>query len=512
MASSSRHGTATRPDEHLLDLLPAAVCVCGVDGGIQRYNRRAVELWGREPGQGPEHFCGAVRLFRPDGTPLDHRHSPMAEVLRTGAPRRNAEVVIERADGSRVAVLANIDPLRDEAGALVGAVNVFQDISERLRTEQTLARPADLLGEEALRKDAFLALLGHELRHPLAPIRNALQVLRLRGDAGTVEWAGGILERQVEHLTGLVDELLDVARVRRGKVRLEPRRLDLAGLVRATAEDHRSLLEAAGLALEVDLPAGPVWVQGDLTRLSQVLRNLLNNASKFTDAGGRVAVRLAHDPASRAAVVTVRDSGVGIDPEVLPRVFDPFAQADHSLDRSSGGLGLGLALVKGLVELHRGQVSAASTGVGLGSEFSFRLPTEGEPMPPGAGSPLSSATRKGLRVLVVEDNRDGAESLRVLLDRLGHEVRAAHTGPEGVEEALRCGPDLVLCDLDLPGLDGCGVAQALRRDPATAGTRLIALSGYVSVADRQRCLEAGFEVLLPKPVEPQELQRRLALG
>lgn len=245
---------------------------------------------------------------------------------------------------------------------------------EKQAAETFLREQTEALHEADQRKDEFLAMLGHELRNPLAPIHNAVQVLQLRGeDAGTREWAVGVLGRQVRHMTRLVDDLLDIARIGSGKIQLHRERLDLAQVVRGTAEDHRTTFEGAGLVLDVELPADPVWVLGDPTRLSQVVGNLLNNAVKFTNAGGRVQVRLACDEAGRKAEVLVKDTGIGIEPDMLPRVFATFAQAERSRDRSRGGLGLGLALVKGLVELHGGEVRAASDGPERGSEFSFWL-------------------------------------------------------------------------------------------------------------------------------------------
>jgi CheY-like chemotaxis protein/two-component sensor histidine kinase len=373
--------------------------------------------------------------------------------------------------------------------------------------EDELRRRADELAEAGRRKDEFMAMLAHELRNPLAPIRNAAHVLRLRGeDAAAVGWAREVIDRQAAHMTRLVDELLDASRIARGKVALRREPLDLAGLARAAAEDHRGGLEAGGLALELDLPPAPVWVRGDPVRLAQVFGNLLANAAKFTDPGGRVVVRVARDGAE--AVAAVRDSGIGFSPELEPRLFETFAQADSSLARSKGGLGLGLALVKGLVELHGGSVAAASDGPGRGAEFSFRLPVDREPRaaaPPDDGAPAPLR-----RVLLVEDNADAAASLRMVLELAGHEVAVAATGHEGVEEARRLRPEVVLCDLGLPGMSGFEVARALRADPATAAALLVAVSGYGRDEDQTQAQEAGFDAALVKPVEPAELARLLA--
>jgi signal transduction histidine kinase len=380
----------------------------------------------------------------------------------------------------------------------------------QLRVQQELERRVEertaQLTEADRRKDAFLAMLAHELRNPLAPIRNALHVLGQRGSADPAfRQSREMMERQVRHLARIVDDLLDVSRILRGKVQLRPERLDLARLVRTAIEDHRGIFRQAGLDLGVDVPELPVWVMGDSIRLAQILSNLLHNAAKFTDPGGRVSIRLTA-AAGDQAEVAVRDTGIGIGPDMLPRLFETFAQADRSLERSKGGLGLGLALVKGLAELHGGEVRAASAGPGCGAEFTVRLPVEPEPaalseMPAGP-----RRTAKHLRVLVVEDNRDAADSLRMLLEWYGYEVTVAYSGPDGVTVAEQWQPDVVLCDIGLPGLDGYGVASRLRRNPSTAKAHLIAVTGYGAEDDQRRSREVGFDAHLVKPVDPDALQ------
>jgi PAS domain S-box-containing protein len=361
------------------------------------------------------------------------------------------------------------------------------------------------------RKDEFLAMLAHELRNPLAPVRNGLHILR---HVGTASPAGGptldMMDRQVQHLTRLVDDLLDVSRITRGKVSLRQERLDLGRLVRDTVEDRRRAFEQAGLALTPETPETPVWVAGDATRLAQVFGNLLDNALKFTERGGAVAVRLAVDEPARQARVSVRDTGMGIDPDMLPRLFGVFAQSDRSLDRSRGGLGLGLAVVKGLVELHGGEVSAASAGAGKGAEFSVALPLEPEPAALANGTtPKPAPAVEPLRVVVVEDNHDAADSLRLLLELRGHHVAVAYSGPEGVDKVLAERPDVVVCDIGLPGFDGYEVARRLRQLPGLEKTVLVALTGYGQDEDRRRSQEAGFDQHLVKPADPAELERVL---
>ena len=392
-------------------------------------------------------------------------------------------------------------------------VIAHEEVTERRLAEDRLRRQNEELAEAARRKDQLLSMLAHELRNPLAPMVNALHLARGRGTERrvAVRLAWEVLERQTGHLSRLVEDLLEMSRLNRGKVTLRLARLDLARLARCVALDHQPMLERAGLALRLDLPC-PAWVQGDATRLSQVLDNLLDNAGRFTPPGGTVTVALAADRASHEAVLSVRDSGEGIEPELLPRLFDTFGQADRSLNRAKGGLGLGLALVKGLVELHGGTVRAASAGPGQGAEFVVVLPLEDE-LPALAG-PMEEAVpaRQRLRILIVEDNRDAADSLRLLLEVLGHEVQAAYTGPDGVRIALEWRPEVVLCDIGLPDLDGYGVATRLRHDPAMLGARLIAVTGYGSEEDRHRAFQSGFDYHVTKPAVPTELLQLLGPG
>ena len=387
-----------------------------------------------------------------------------------------------------------------ETGRVLGMIGVVQDVTSRKQNEEKLL-------EADRRKDEFLAMLAHELRNPLAPIRNAVEVMRRIGpEEPRLRETREMIDRQVAHMAHLVDDLLDVSRISRGKILLRTEPLDLTALVGATVEDHRSLLETHGLRLTLELPAEPVWVTGDATRLSQVVGNLLQNSSKFTNPGGRVEIRLA---AGRQAVLTVEDTGIGMGPEILARLFEPFSQADGSLDRSRGGLGLGLALVKGLVELHGGEVAAESPGAGRGARFTIRLPL-GEA--PGAVRERAVAGTAGraLRILVVEDNRDAADSLGMMLELAGHGVAVAYTGREGLEAAGRFRPDVALCDIGLPGgMDGYDLARALRQDERTAGIHLIAISGYGQDEDQRRARAAGFDRHLTKPVDPALLLRML---
>jgi signal transduction histidine kinase len=405
--------------------------------------------------------------------------------------------------------------LRTKVGVFVDLFRKTEQVKRHAEERVALAREqaARAAAEEAnRRKDAFLAVLSHELRNPLAPIRNALHILRLSSlvDPEARE-ARNVLERQVGQLAGIVDDLLDVFRITHDKIVLRKEALDLAYLVRVTVEDHRSGIEGNHRVLTLELPAGSVWVLADRMRLSQVLTNLLNNAAKFTNAGDQIHVQVAANAQEQKVVVTFRDTGVGIAPDVLPSVFDTFAQAEQGMDRRHGGLGLGLALVKGLVELHGGEVKASSPGLGGGAELSFWLPLSSKPQGVVNVPPAVLPSLNTLRIVIIEDNQDTAKTLRVLLTRYGHEVEMAHTGPAGVEAVRKWRPNVVLCDLGLPEMDGYEVARVLRRDPETASIRLIAVSGYGQEEDRRRSEEAGFDLHLTKPIDPVELQRLLAI-
>jgi signal transduction histidine kinase/CheY-like chemotaxis protein len=395
----------------------------------------------------------------------------------------------------------------DHHQATAEELEVLQWLGDSAAMAFANCRLIEQLKEANQRKDAFLSMLAHELRGPLAPVRNALRVLELRaadGEDGVAGRARDVLQRQIQILTRIVDDLLEVARVSHGQVVLRRERLDLARLARQVAEDHRSVLEEGGIGLDLELPETPVWVLGDSARLAQVLGHLLENAGKFTPTGGEVTVRMAPGSGSQA-VVTVRDDGIGIEPEVLPRIFEVFGQASQSLARDRGGLGLGLSVAKALLELHGGTLAAASGGLGKGAEFTLCLPRE-EELPALAEDTVPSLPeKKPLRILVVEDDLDSAESLRMFLELFGHGVTLAHTGPDGVEAARTLRPDVVLCDIGLPGMDGFAVAGTLRRQPETAATRLIAVTGYGQEEDRRRALSAGFDIHLVKPVDPQKL-------
>jgi signal transduction histidine kinase len=390
------------------------------------------------------------------------------------------------------------------------ANDALQRLNETL--EQRVRERTAALKEADRRKDEFLAMLAHELRNPLAPIRNALHVMQLAGDdVRALTEVRDMMERQVCHLVRLVDDLMDVSRISRGKIELRKQRLDVAAAVRNALEIARPLVEAAGHEVTLALPSEPLVVEADPARLVQVVANLLNNASKYTEPGGRIWLSAARDAGH--AVVRVQDTGIGIPTEMLPHVFDMFVQVDAAVSRSQGGLGIGLTLVKRLVELHGGSVEAASGGPGLGSEFIVRLPLAVEsgaapradtPGPEARPAPQLST----LRVLVVDDNRDAAESLALLMRLAGHQVQVALDGREALESARAFQPRILLQDIEMPGMSGYEVARRIREQ--ATDVLLVAVTGYGSEEARHRSREAGFDHHLVKPVDFATLQQVLA--
>jgi signal transduction histidine kinase len=377
--------------------------------------------------------------------------------------------------------------------------------------EQQSKLRTDQLIEMDRRKDEFLAMLGHELRNPLAAIMTAIGILERKAPQDTKEARmHGIIQRQTHHLARLVDDLLDVSRITRGKVELRKEPLDLTESFQQVLSILRPRVEGRGLKLEVHLPREPLWVDGDSTRLEQVFTNLVDNAAKYTDEG-TVSVELSREglDGDARALLRVKDTGIGIPAEKLPAVFELFAQADTSLERSRGGLGIGLTLVRTLVRMHGGSVEATSNGTGHGSEFVVRLPLlTPERVPRLAGANVVDA-RRARRILLVEDNADARHSMRDLLELWGHQVTVARDGMQGVALALEHAPDLALVDLGLPGLDGFQVAQALRAKVGQ-GLRLVALTGYGDMDAYRQALNAGFDRHLTKPVRPTELDRVLS--
>jgi PAS domain S-box-containing protein len=433
--------------------------------------------------------------------------NPVSKVIRLGTivGLANHTVLIAK-DGSELPIDDSGAPIRDTRGRIVGVVLVFRDITERRGSERTL-EDADR------RKDEFLAMLAHELRSPLAPIRNAAHTLALLGTGDDrVRWVSGVIERQVGLMTRLVDDLLDVSRITSGKIALQRATVSVREVLAQAVEAARPPADSRRQALDVDVPEDAGWVDGDPARLAQVVGNLLDNAIKYTDDGGRIRLRAWLE--ADEVVIVVEDTGAGIDPELLPHVFDLFIQADRSLERKQGGLGLGLTLVRRLVEMHGGRVEAASAGPGLGSAFTIRLPRlaveAAEPAPPAEAAEAARPVGPGRRILVVDDHQDSTDSLALFLRLRGHEVRTAHDGPSALDEIERYRPDVVFLDLGLPGMSGYDVARRVRMMNELGPLRLVALTGYGTDADREKTREAGFDVHLAKPVDPRAVDALLA--
>ena len=506
----------------LFDRGPIAIYSCDAAGITQEFNPCAVQLWGREPkrGDSSERFSGSHKLYRPDGTLVPRAQSPMAAVLKgDSAGEYDQEFIIERPDGSRISIVANTVSLKNEQGQITGAMCCFYDITERNRLERKSLEQAQVLTDLDRRKDEFLAMLSHELRNPLAAMSNAVQLLRLLKEEGPIQYqARSIIERQVGQLQHLVDDLLEVSRINTGRVRLRQEPVSVSGILERAVETAQPLMVQRRHQLDVSLPPQEIFLHADAARLEQVLVNLLTNAAKYTDEGGHIWLSVdAADAAEAAAVpmvvIRVRDTGIGIAPELLPRIFDLFTQADRSLDRSQGGLGIGLCLVQRLVELHGGSVEAHSV-LGQGSEFVVRLPvvqptlpTVSSPVLDTAQPPAKASTR--CRVLVVDDNVDAALSMARLLEMTGHEFRLAYDGPSALEAVMNYQPDMVLLDIGLPGLDGFEVAQQIRQKAALSKIVLVALTGYGQDADRRLSQDAGFDYHLVKPASFSQIERIL---
>ncbi len=379
-----------------------------------------------------------------------------------------------------------------------------------LQAEERAKREA---AEEAdRRKDEFLGMLAHELRNPLGPIRNAAQVLYLMGNKDErFNQLRDIVDRQVTHMSRLIDDLLDATRLARGQILLRKERCNLSKIVCQTAEDYRSIFDASGIKLKIEMPSMPLWVNGDPTRLVQAIGNLLHNAHKFSDPGGLITVRLEQNGDGKTGIISVQDTGIGIDPKILPHVFEVFRQGDQGLDRSRGGLGLGLSLARGLVKLHKGEMSAESAGIGRGAKFHIKLPLESmADLVVEAGAEEQNLQGAKQRILLIEDNLDTAESTKLLLSLNGYDVQTAFTGAGGLKVAKDFRPQVILCDIGLPGMDGYQVVRAIRQDKELSSAYVIALTGYGRDEDQQQASAAGFDMHLTKPIDYNNLYRALA--
>jgi PAS domain S-box-containing protein len=506
---SPEHGSETfaqdmgkRFDLLASDVKEYALFLVDVTGHLLCWNPGAERLFGYRSDEifGLHFSC----LFSPE----DVRNGQPEHELKTAAEQGRSDSVCwqVRKDGTRFWCQSIVTPLLDENKHARSFGRVMHDLTDR-EASQAQARRADGLAEANRNKEEFMALLSHELRSPLSPILNALNILRhVRTTDPLIEQAGNIIARQVGTMVKLVDDLLDISRITKGKLRLTKEDVELRGVVNRAAETARPFIDARKHDFSVSLPTQPMWVKADPSRLEQCVVNLLNNAAKYTDAGGLIRVTVERDGSE--AVIRVKDNGVGIDPEKLSQIFELFTQVDGSLGRSYGGLGIGLALVRNLMELHDGRVTASSAGAGKGCEFTLKLPLLGDATGQEPKTVVVPGQRGGrsLRVLVVEDNADSADSLSLLLRLYGHEVQLARSGPTALEMASVSRPDVVLLDIGLPGMDGYQVARRLREKPEFKDVILCAVTGYTpSEADRHRQQETGFDHHYVKPVDLAKL-------
>jgi len=478
-------------------------------GVVESFNSAAERLFGYQTkevvGQNVKMLMGEPYHSEHDGYLANYLRTGQAKVIGIGR-----EVEARRKDGS--AFLMDLGISEFLLGERRYFTAVVRDITERKRLEEELRQLAADLSEADRRKDEFLATLAHELRNPLAPIRNGLQLIKLAGgQEAIVEQARSMMERQLMQMVRLVDDLMDVSRISRGKLELRKERVPLAAVLNSALETSRPLIEKMGHELTVTLPKQPLIVEADLTRLAQVFLNLLNNAAKYGDRGGHIQLNVERQGSD--VVVMVKDNGIGIAADQLPRIFEMFTQVDRSLEKSQGGLGIGLTLVKRLVEMHGGRVEARSEGPGKGSEFIVRLPVVVEASIPQASGVEDepAAPKSSLRILIVDDNRDGADSLAMMLRIMGNYTRTAYDGQEGADLAGEFLPDVMLLDIGLPKLNGYEVCRYIREQSWGKSVVLIAVTGWGQDDDRRRSHEAGFDSHMVKPVDPQALMKTLTM-
>jgi PAS domain S-box-containing protein len=477
----------------VVDTMPIYLARCSTERRFLLVNKAYAARLGRTPDQ----LLGkTIREVLGDAAYASI--APYIDVVLTGKPV-NFETDVPYEGIGRRYMHVQYAPTFDAAGETDGWVAVTSDITRRRQLEEELKGASR-------RKDEFLAMLAHELRNPLAPVLNAVELMR-RGGASDPTVTAEVIARQVHHMKHLLDDLLDVARVSQGKIQLRKEPLDLGSVLAQAVEISRPLIDAKRQRLATAIAERALPVEGDPTRLTQIFANLLNNAAKYTDEGGQI--RLEASAEGGLALVRVRDDGVGMSPELIAHAFDLFTQADRSLDRAQGGLGIGLTMVKSLVQMHGGSVEASSEGQGRGSEFIVKLPLSSAWREAPVAAPASAEAIRALRALVVDDNVDAAESLSLVLEMFGHEVTMAHDGPSALEMALATRPDLVLLDIGLPGMDGYEVAERLRQS-GLERTVLVALTGYGREEDMARSREAGFDHHLVKPVDVATLQKVLA--
>jgi signal transduction histidine kinase/DNA-binding response OmpR family regulator len=459
----------------------------------------------------PAPLAGALQRAVREGLSI-HEPATLAYPLRVGQNILGALALGYRPESPALAPrdLVTLDELVGRAAIALDNARLYRSLQrEIVRSRQA----EEGLQDSNRRKDEFLAMLSHELRNPLAPIRNAVEVIRrVAPNEPMLHMARDIIDRQASQLARLVDELLDVSRISQGKIALRKESVELGRVVGQSVETVRALIDSRGQKLVMDVPPGPVWLSADPARLTQVLGNLLNNASKYTPEGGRID--LVVGASQGEAAIVVRDNGAGIDPQLLPHVFDLFVQGERSLDRAQGGLGVGLTLVKRLVEMHNGRVEASSAGIGQGATFKVVLPCISQVRNESREAYVTPAVVEvyGRRVLVVDDNLDAAESTATLLRIEGHEVKTVGDGPAALASLKVFAPHVIVLDIGLPGLDGFEVARRLRAGGDTSHALLIAVTGYGQREDRGRAAEAGFDYFFVKPADPREINAAIERG
>lgn len=482
-----------------------AIISKSLDGIIQTWNAAAERLFGFTAEEAVGRHISLVippeRIAEEEGIIAN---------LRAGKRIEHFETERIHSDGRRIVVSLTISPIKDEAGNVIGASKIVRDVTERKRLENNLRVLAADLSENDRRKNEFLATLAHELRNPLAPMSNMLELIkRADGDGQILKRAHETIERQLGQMVRLVDDLLDWNRITHDRLELRRSEVELASVIQQAVEVARPLIDAAGHELVVELPDEPIYLNADRTRLAQVFGNLLNNSSKYTRARGSIWLKAMRE--GNEVAVSVKDNGAGIPPDKLNSIFDMFMQVDRTADRSQGGLGIGLTLVKRLVEMHGGSIEPRSAGEGMGSEFIVRLPILTKPvaaLEPGADGAHKAQPQR--RVLIVDDNRDSADSLQMLLEYSGNKTYLAYDGAEALEAVETHRPEVVLLDIGLPGMDGHEVCRRVREQPWGKDIVIIALTGWGQADDRRKSQEAGFNGHLVKPVDYDKLLELLS--
>lgn len=476
-----------------------AIISKSLDGIIQSWNAAAERLFGFTPEQAIGRHISLV--IPPER--LDEEEQIIAS-LRAGESIEHFETVRQRSDGQRINISLTISPIKDESGNVVGASKIVRDITERKKLEDNLRQLAADLSDADRRKNEFLATLAHELRNPLAPMSNMLEVVKRAGDDGELlKRAHDTIERQLGQMVRLVDDLLDLNRITHDRLELRRSEVELSAVIQQAVEVARPLIDAAGHVLTIELPSEPIYLNADRERLAQVFGNLLNNSSKYTRPNGTIS--LTAKRMGEEVLVTVKDNGAGIPQDKLDSIFDMFMQVERTSDRAQGGLGIGLTLVKRLAEMHGGSIEAKSEGEGQGSEFVVRLPILAKAGGVAKSEPSIEPETKQCRIVIVDDNRDSADSLAMLLEITGNKTYMAHDGVEALEAIEKYRPDIVLLDIGLPRMDGHEVCRHVREQPWGKDIVMIALTGWGQEDDRRKSQEAGFNGHLVKPVDYDKL-------